>query len=127
MSGRLGVRDMMCARTMAVLVDQEISGQGLVSWGDILKIDHVALSITTLGVHNEPEPLSPDRLLRCGWFSLGVNLDQGVGAVDLWTDPHFVGWLNTIWAPPSDIFAFFERVRWSLTANTVGWLRVESA
>lgn len=112
---------------MTTLVSQEITGQGSYSWGSIIKIDHVSVAITTLGYHSEPDAFAADRVLRAGYFAMGVNFDQGVGALDYWSDARWIDWTGYIWAPPSDIFAFFERIRWSLSSGTVAWLLVESS
>jgi hypothetical protein len=112
---------------MAIIIDQDISGAGLVSLGPTLtQISFWTVHLTTLGPEVRPlEASSPDHILRAGWVAMGNFLSQGQQAAGgYWLAPTWLDFDHSYWAPDSDLRAFWTHIRWCLTTGTLGHLQV---
>lgn len=130
--GESGLGCVRLLRSMTVLFDSDVAGQGNTYFG-AQRIQYMLFATLTQG--SEVKPFSvrdDDYMARIGWVTLGalVTIPDVVEAV-FWRAPWWINFLNTeISSIPqtdsaaNDFGIWATHVRWSLTDGVLGHLLV---
>ena len=97
-----------------------LTGTGEVDLTGIAEVPEYALvHVTTVGpMVRTPFDLSPDLVVKVGWFQFGAEADLGFGTRRYWNDPIWINGLYWIWSMPAGLHRNAPWLRYWLSPGT---------
>jgi len=97
-----------------------LTGDGEVDLSGIADVPEYAIVhvITAGPMVRTPFDLSPDLVVKVGWFQFGAEVDLGFGARSYWNDPIWINGLYWIWSMPQGQHRSAPRLRYWLSPGT---------